>query len=546
MKRILIYTAVTAILASSCSLDKTPYDALTNESIDNTPGALDALNKGNYHTLKGWVENWHRVTEYPGDNVSLSGTTTDNLFYNYNYQRIVSNGRVNSYWANSYKIIAGTNHLLSRLTEGENDENDQIIAENLYLRSLMYFYLTNVFGRPYDQNPQATLAVPIKLKDDPFEVLPRNTVEEVYKQIETDLLKAESLFKSYKSSIYASVYSTQALLARLYLYKGENDKAIAYANKLIESGKFSLLTTGNYGNLSTAAPENNPENIFAIKFVKDIDYPDNGWYTIGSMYASVDGSGWGEMYASRSYLENVRKYPEDVRYKMIKPVVSNANELHAYYVTDNYKYASVIVTKNGTDYTYVESEGAAPKTLIKESNGAGAYQYYINIEGKKRTVLIDQKLDNRNGYLKYYILKCSGQEGQAHLWSPIISRLSEIYLIRAEAYAKNGNTAGALADVNLIRKRAGIPDAGLWTAANLDGKTALDVVLNERQLELAWEGHRKFDIFRNGKTLNRQYPGTHIANENSFLTVAPNSKEIIEFIPEQQIVLSNGILKQNP
>lgn len=544
MKKILIYSTAALLFTSSCSLDKTPYDSLTNESIDNTPGAIQALNNGNYHSLKDWVQNWHRITEYPGDNVSLSGTTTDNLFYNYNYQRIVNNSRVNGYWGASYKIIAGTNHLLGRLTEGEDEATDQIIAENLYLRSLMYFYLANVFGKPYDQSPQTSLAVPLKLADDPFEVLPRNTVKEVYDQIEQDLLKAEAMFGEYKSSIYASIYSTQALLARLYLYKGENQKAIEYANKLIESGEFSLLSSANYRQLSTAAPESNAENIFAIKFVKDVDYPDNGWATIGSMYANFEGSGYGEMYASRTYLEKIRKYPEDVRYSMIKPVVANANELHAYYVTDDYKYKSVIVKKSGSDYTYAAA--GKTNTLIKESNGAGSFQYYIQIEGKKRTVLIDSKLDNRNGYLKYYILKCSGQEGQAHLWSPIISRLAEIYLIRAEANAKIGNSGASLNDVNLIRKRAGIPQAGLWTSANLNGKTVLDVVLDERQLELAWEGHRKFDVFRNGYTLDRHYPGTHYANSNSFLEIEATAKEAIEFIPEQQIVLSNGIIVQNP
>ena len=544
MKKILIYSSVALLFTSACSLDKTPYDSLTNESIDNTPGAIQALNNGNYHSLKNWVQNWHRVTEYPGDNVSLSGTTTDNLFYNYNYQRIVSNARVNDFWAASYKIIAGTNHLIARLEESQDEATDQIMAENLYLRSLMYFYLANVFGKPYNQSPQTNLAVPLKLADDPFEVLPRNTVKEVYDQVEKDLLQAESLFGEYKSNIYASVYATQALLARLYLYKGDNQKAIEYADKVIESGEFSLLSTANYGWLSTSAPESNVENIFAIKFVKDVDYPDNGWATIGSMYANFEGSGYGEMYASRTYLEKIRKYPEDVRYKMIQPVVVNAGELHAYYVTDDYKYKSVIVKKSGSDYNY-EVAGQTT-TLIKESNGAGSFQYYIQIEGKKRTVLIDNKLDNRNGYLKYYILKCSGQEGQAHLWSPMISRLAEIYLIRAEANAKLGNTSAALNDVNLIRKRAGIPEAGLWTSANLDGKTVLDVVLDERQLELAWEGHRKFDVFRNGYTLDRHYPGTHYSDSNSFLEVEATAKEAIEYIPEQQIILSNGIIVQNP
>lgn len=543
LAKLTIYGLVGAFLMNSCSLDKEPYTSLTNESIEKTPGALEALSLGNYHTLKSWVENWHRVTEYPGDNVALSGSTTDNLFYNYNYQRLVTNSRVNNYWSNSYKIIAGTNTVLEQVKEGTDDVSNQIIAENLYLRSLMYFYLVNVFGKPYNQNPEVNLAVPLQAQDNPFEIKPRNTVKEVYQKIEEDLLKAETLFTANKGSIYGNVYAAQALLARIYLYTGQNAKALEYTNKVINSGEFSLLGTEDYSKIATAAPENNPENIFAIKFVKDVDYSDNGWYTIGSMYANVQGSGWGEMYASRTYLEEVRKYPEDVRYSFIKPVVVNEAELHGYYVTDDYKYASVILTQNGTDYSY--TEGGATKTLTKKSNGAGSFEYFITIGGKERTVLIDKKLDARNGYLKYYILKCSGQEGQAHLWSPVISRLAELYLIRAEVNAKLGNQQLALDDVNVIRKRAGIPTAGLWSTANLNGKTALDVVLAERKLELAWEGHRKFDVFRNGYELNRMYPGTHIANQNSFLTVPATSNVIIEYIPEQQITLSNGVLKQN-
>lgn len=543
LSKLTIYSLAGALFLNSCSLDKEPYTSLTNESIEKTPGALEALSLGNYHTLKSWVENWHRVTEYPSDNVALSGSTTDNLFYNYNYQRLVTNSRVNNYWSNSYKIIAGTNTVLEQVKEGVDDASNQIIAENLYLRSLMYFYLVNVFGKPYNQNPETNLAVPLQAQDNPFEIKARNTVKEVYEKIEQDLVKAETLFTVNKGSIYGNVYAVQALLARLYLYTGQNAKAIEYADKVINSGKFSLLVTADYSKIATAAPENNPENIFAIKFVKDVDYESNGWYTIGSMYANVDGSGWGEMYASRTYLEEVRKYPEDVRYSFVKPVVVNENELHGYYVADDHKYASVILTKNGTDYSY--TDGGTTKNLTKKSNGAGNFEYFITIGGKERTVLIDKKLDARNGYLKYYILKCSGQEGQAHLWSPVISRLTELYLIRAEANAKLGNQQLALDDVNVIRTRAGIPSAGLWTTANLNGQSVLDVVLAERKLELAWEGHRKFDVYRNGYTMNRMYPGTHIANENSFLTIPSTSNVIVEYIPEQQITLSNGVLKQN-
>lgn len=543
MKKLSKYIIAIGLFTSACSLDRTPYDALPADDLDNIQGSVESITLGNYSRLKGWVNNWHRVVEYPGDNVALSGTTTDNLFYSYNYQRLVTNSRVNDFWEQSYKNIVGTNIVLEKLQEGESVENDQLIAENLYLRAMLYFYLTNVFGRPYTQGTD-NLGVPIKLTSDVNENPPRATVGEVYKQVEADLLKAESLFNTTKANVYASAEAAQALLARVYLYKGENEKAKEYADKVINSGRFSLLSTADLPNLSVKVPEDNSETIFAIKFVKDADYPDNGWYTVGSMYATIQGSGWGEMYASRPYLELVRKYPSDRRNSFIDPSVKSSGVTMAYYVNDNYAYQGVAVTKSGDDYRYTEN--GSQKTLVKKSNGAGDYEYSINIGGKTRSVLIDKELDDRNGYLKYFINKCSGQEGQAHLWSPIISRLAEMYLIRAEANAKLGNTTAALEDVNLIRKRAGIPDAGLYTSANLGDKTILDVVMEERQLELAWEGHRKFDIFRNNKTLDRRYPGTHLSGANPKTTIAPNSPDIVDYIPESQIVISGGVLEQNP
>ncbi|MBY0066738.1 RagB/SusD family nutrient uptake outer membrane protein [Empedobacter falsenii] len=382
------------------------------------------------------------------------------------------------------------------------------------------------------------------MKDDPKENLPRNTVKEVYDQILKDLSKAETLFNNDdRNGIYASKEATQALLARVYLYMEDKAKAKEYADKLISSGKFTLLPSDKLTSYGESVPENNSETIFAIKLVKDIDYdPD---YAIGAMYSIVDGYGWGEMYASSPYLELIRKYPTDVRNSFISPQYDpKSTDVMAYYVCDDYMSDGVVVTKSGDYYNYVEN--GATKTLNKKSNGAGDFEYTINVGGKERKVLIDRKMVDRNGYFKYFVMKWTGQEGVAQLFSPVVSRLGEIYLIRAEANAKLGNTTAALTDVNVIRTRAAIPTVGLWTAANLNGKSTLDVVLEERQLELAWEGHRKFDIFRNGKTLDRIYPSVHLSGNNVVKTVSANSNLIVEYIPQSQIILSKGVLVQNP
>jgi hypothetical protein len=74
----------------------------------------------------------------------------------------------------------------------------------------------------------------------------------------------------------------------------------------------------------------------------------------------------------------------------------------------------------------------------------------------------------------------------------MVFRLAEIYLIRAEARAQQGNFSGAMQDINLIRSRAGL---GAVTAGDLP--TAMGVILHERQTELFTEwGHRWFDLKR--------------------------------------------------
>lgn len=76
----------------------------------------------------------------------------------------------------------------------------------------------------------------------------------------------------------------------------------------------------------------------------------------------------------------------------------------------------------------------------------------------------------------------------------VVLRLAEQYLIRAEASVHLGNMQGALADLNAVRRRAGLPDFN-----NGSDDEILDAILHERQVELFTEwGHRWFDLKRTG------------------------------------------------
>ncbi|HXO76135.1 MAG TPA: RagB/SusD family nutrient uptake outer membrane protein, partial [Puia sp.] len=114
----------------------------------------------------------------------------------------------------------------------------------------------------------------------------------------------------------------------------------------------------------------------------------------------------------------------------------------------------------------------------------------------------------------------------------MMSRLGEVYLVRAEALARQGKTDSALADLNLIRVRAGL--TAITTVGSPD--ELLNDIAHERQVELFCEmGNRWYDLNRTGTAdavLGAEKPGwasfdalypiplTEITN-NSFLTQNP-------------------------
>jgi hypothetical protein len=126
-------------------------------------------------------------------------------------------------------------------------------------------------------------------------------------------------------------------------------------------------------------------------------------------------------------------------------------------------------------------------------------------------------------------------------------------LILAEVYAKLGNTAKALENINIIRKRAAVPEftSANWATNSYSITNLLDLVLNERRLEMVGECQRSKDLYRNKKDLIRTYR----FDGDNYLEVYPtggtgtiskwNSKSIILPIPYGQILQSPKMV-QNP
>jgi starch-binding outer membrane protein, SusD/RagB family len=90
--------------------------------------------------------------------------------------------------------------------------------------------------------------------------------------------------------------------------------------------------------------------------------------------------------------------------------------------------------------------------------------------------------------------KFMGKTGTLYMDNIPVMRTSELYLIRAEARAKQGGKdTEALSDLNAITVRA-----GLAPFAGLSGQALVDAIIAQRRLELAFEGDRWFDLKRRG------------------------------------------------
>ncbi len=98
----------------------------------------------------------------------------------------------------------------------------------------------------------------------------------------------------------------------------------------------------------------------------------------------------------------------------------------------------------------------------------------------------------------YFSKKYQGMNDSANNIKLI--RMSEVYLNRAEAYAETNNLSAALADLNIIRKRAN-PAAPVFNSSNK--AEVINEILDERRRELCFEGHSFFDISRKRKNLVR-------------------------------------------
>jgi hypothetical protein len=125
-------------------------------------------------------------------------------------------------------------------------------------------------------------------------------------------------------------------------------------------------------------------------------------------------------------------------------------------------------------------------------------------------------------------------------------RVAEVLLNRAEAQYRLGQEAAALADLNMLRSNRYTS----FTAGTESGAQLLDAILSERRKELAYEGHRFFDLKRLGLPVQRsnngdRADGTGPVPQSQYRTLSAGDYRFQLPIPQYEINTNRNII-QNP
>jgi len=335
------------------------------------------------------------------------------------------------FWKFYYAIFKCNDALegLNKSTKLTSAIKKQLSGEAKFTRAFCYFYLVNFFGD-----------VPLALSTDPQvnTNLSRSSKEKVYDQIIADLKEAEELLSdnflnvtltsSTTERVRPTKWAASALLARVYLYKGEWAKAEEKSSSVI--GNTSLF--GPLPILNNVFLKNSREAIWQLQPTQPNLNTDDGQVFI----IPTTGPGFNN------------------------PVYLSKHLLNSFEANDNRAVLGNWVSK------------------VVFSAGAGNDSAYFAYKYKKDA--IGSNGVSTTGAMTEYFM---------------VLRLSEQYLIRAEARAKLGNVVGAQSDLNAIRNRAGLAN----TTANNEA-TLLTAILEERRHELFCEwGHRWLDLKRTGK-----------------------------------------------
>lgn len=330
MKKILYILTAICIMISSCTdLDVIDKANLPRETaLADVSGYQSVLNAA-YESVNDfgyYGQTMMIAPEILADNMELVQLTGR---YELEYVNALNSGI--SIWGNRYSAINECNIVINSVDDasvtGAQATKDRLRGEALFLRALFYHDLARVYGyEPGQEVDGFNSAVVLKTTatfglSDVVDA-PRATNEAIYEQIETDLLTAIPLLDDATAGTvnvrFANKDAARLLLARVYLYWGNDAQAAAFAQQVIVGDGSDLVADSVYvASWNDAVNAFHPESLFESELhVPDwntVDGPNN---SLHSLLMNNSGGSQFIITASAELIAEIESDSEDIRIDM--------------------------------------------------------------------------------------------------------------------------------------------------------------------------------------------------------------------------------------
>ena len=278
LKYILFAAALTfTVVACEDDLNIAPEDQNTSAGFYNTASDIEAAVNAIYGTLQEtglYGFNYHFLLETRSDNSFEEEPSNNGGFGDVDlFNRVTNNGVFGRTWEDSYIAIQAANIVLNRIDgidDIDNSTRNSRKGEAKFIRALVYYNLVNLYG-------DVPLVVTETTNPTDFFGQGRTPVSEVYAQIITDLVEAQSELPANNEDGRATKDAANALLGKVYLANG-NPQAAEAALRAVSGATLA----GNYADIFGIDNENGSESIFEIQYRSGV----NG-NSEGSRFASL-------------------------------------------------------------------------------------------------------------------------------------------------------------------------------------------------------------------------------------------------------------------
>ena len=477
-KRIILTAAVAAAMTWGCSLNETPYGFYSGDNFykteeDAESALMYAYNALNYlEYLRGI---WY-VGDIPTDDMYPKSDEPGDIHMLENWTVNPNTELTHYYYKYCYIGINRANAVISHIGESNLSEEirNRTVGEALFLRGWNYFNLVRTFGRcPVSVAPISSL----EQTTSPL----ASSIQQIYDLIIADLKEAEGLLEVNKVFGRVDKVAVQALLSKVYLTlaSGKDYNAPAYKDLSLDveetyalAAEYARKVVNDYPSFYGFDED--------LRHIYDVNAPDGPEHIF---IMSTDRSGTHEgMYTKipLQFLPNNSSVPIFIKYGDGTLQRGNGNGWGVFLINDDFVESSYLPTD------------------------------------KRRTELIHRTIYDQNGVAVspspvrgYFTSKYVDPDfiGERTSARPYLIRYSDIALVLAEA---SGPDEGYPL-VDAIRERAGIPAL----TPGLSKAEFRKAVINERKLELAFEGNRLFDLRRTASVTSTVQEAASLTEEEA-------------------------------